>query len=364
MATIAPLVAANGGAAAAVNKKKAKRRAKEAAKKERERAAQVEQPQGSLQAGNGLALEKDIPYDAEYHDAGYHYDAADGDEVYYSDAAQAEYASPNGLYSEEYAGGQSTSKARKKGKKGSAGASSTVNGLGGRGPHANPNRSNAPPLVSSLSSNGPRSAHRSNSRDRIWNTSTQEERERIKEFWLNLDENERKSLVKIEKEAVLRKMKEQQKHSCSCTVCGRKRTAIEEELEVLYDAYYEELEQYAYHWHEHENGVSGLFAEDSYSRLGRLPPDRMPPLVNPHQPTPDRLRELPGQEYEDEEDDELYDSQDVEDYSDGTEEDEEPLEIPRGPAADFFNFGNSLTVKGSFILQSLSFSLRISTHIL
>ena len=39
-------------------------------------------------------------------------------------------------------------------------------------------------------------------------------------------------------------MKEQQKHSCSCTVCGRKRTAIEEELEVLYDAYYEELEQY------------------------------------------------------------------------------------------------------------------------
>ncbi|KAF9804679.1 hypothetical protein IEO21_09293 [Rhodonia placenta] len=40
-------------------------------------------------------------------------------------------------------------------------------------------------------------------------------------------------------------MKEQQKHSCSCAVCGRKRNAIEEELEVLYDAYYEELEQYA-----------------------------------------------------------------------------------------------------------------------
>jgi hypothetical protein len=83
------------------------------------------------------------------------------------------------------------------------------------------------------------------SKDRIWNTSTNEERERIREFWLSLGEEERKSLVKIEKEAVLRKMKEQQKHSCSCTVCGRKRTAIEEELEVLYDAYYEELEQYA-----------------------------------------------------------------------------------------------------------------------
>jgi hypothetical protein len=27
----------------------------------------------------------------------------------------------------------------------------------------------------------------------------------------------------LEKEAVLKKMKEQQKHSCSCAVCGRKR---------------------------------------------------------------------------------------------------------------------------------------------
>jgi hypothetical protein len=51
--------------------------------------------------------------------------------------------------------------------------------------------------------------------------------------------------VRLEKETVLRKMKEQQKHSCSCAVCGRKRNAIEEELEVLYDAYYDELESYA-----------------------------------------------------------------------------------------------------------------------
>jgi len=40
-------------------------------------------------------------------------------------------------------------------------------------------------------------------------------------------------------------MKEQQKHSCSCPVCGRRRIAIEKELEMLYDAYYEELERYA-----------------------------------------------------------------------------------------------------------------------
>jgi hypothetical protein len=60
----------------------------------------------------------------------------------------------------------------------------------------------------------------------IWNTSTQEERERIKEFWLNLSEEERRSLVKIEKDTVLRKMKDQQRHSCSCAVCGRKRSVL------------------------------------------------------------------------------------------------------------------------------------------
>lgn len=59
--------------------------------------------------------------------------------------------------------------------------------------------------------------------NKIWSTSTIEERERIKDFWLGLGEEERRNLVKIEKDTVLRKMKEQQKHSCSCAVCGRKR---------------------------------------------------------------------------------------------------------------------------------------------
>lgn len=59
--------------------------------------------------------------------------------------------------------------------------------------------------------------------NKIWSTSSSEERERIKEFWLALGEQERRNLVKVEKEAVLKKMKEQQKHSCSCAVCGRKR---------------------------------------------------------------------------------------------------------------------------------------------
>ncbi|KAI5998437.1 salt tolerance down-regulator-domain-containing protein [Pisolithus marmoratus] len=83
--------------------------------------------------------------------------------------------------------------------------------------------------------------------NKIWSTRSTEERERIKEFWLGLGEDERRNLVKIEKDTILKKMKYQQKHNCSCAVCGRKRHAIEEELVVLYDAYYEELERYANH---------------------------------------------------------------------------------------------------------------------
>ncbi|KAK6528938.1 Stress response protein nst1, variant 2 [Orbilia ellipsospora] len=141
------------------------------------------------------------------------------------------------------------------------------------------------------------------SKDRIWNTSTSEERERIKVFWLSLGEEERRSLVKVEKEAVLKKMKEQQKHSCSCSVCGRKRTAIEEELEVLYDAYYEEL----------EHPSKGL-------------------------PQARRMEELP----ELEDDEGAFDDDD--EYEDISEDGH------RSVQQDFFNFGNSLTVREGGIL--------------
>ena len=39
-------------------------------------------------------------------------------------------------------------------------------------------------------------------KETIWNTSSQEERQNIKDFWLNLTEEERKSLLKVEKETV------------------------------------------------------------------------------------------------------------------------------------------------------------------
>ncbi|KAF4628761.1 hypothetical protein G7Y89_g9387 [Cudoniella acicularis] len=199
-----------------------------------------------------------------------------------------------------------------------------------------------PPLAPTTMPRGP-----GISKEKIWNTSSQEERERIKEFWLSLGEDERKSLVKVEKDAVLKKMKEQQKHSCSCTVCGRKRTAIEEELEVLYDAYYEELEQYANH--QGDGGPSPIMPPPR--RFGPMsglqPPNRLPPAFNGQQPSRARIVEQLGDD-EDEEAEENYSDEDVDDDDDYS--DEEPEEIPRPPyAADFFSFGNSLTVQGGIL---------------
>ena len=199
-----------------------------------------------------------------------------------------------------------------------------------------------------ISDEGLRTLQRRSEKPDIWDTSSLEERARIKEFWLSLGEDERKSLVKIEKEAVLRKMKEQQKHHCSCTVCGRKRTAIEEELEVLYDAYYEELEQYANHGEQLSGNGTPAAPPRRYTQpTTRLPPDRLPPVVVPRKPSRGRIQELPDDEddeYEEEEaGDEEYseDEYDEDDYS-GDDTDE----LPPNPATDFFTFGNSLTVKG------------------
>lgn len=71
------------------------------------------------------------------------------------------------------------------------------------------------------------------------------ERHRVKRFWLGLSDVERKSFVNVEKKAVLKKMEVQEKHTCSCAVCIRNKTAINEELEGLYDSYDLELERFA-----------------------------------------------------------------------------------------------------------------------
>ncbi|KAK1926662.1 hypothetical protein DB88DRAFT_482611 [Papiliotrema laurentii] len=80
---------------------------------------------------------------------------------------------------------------------------------------------------------------------KIWTQSSLQDRENIRQFWLSLTEAERRDLLQIEKDAVLRKMKEQHRHSCGCAVCGRKKVNIESELEQLYEQYYDELRHYA-----------------------------------------------------------------------------------------------------------------------
>jgi hypothetical protein len=185
------------------------------------------------------------------------------------------------------------------------------------------------------------------SRDKIWSTSNQEERERIKAFWLGLGEDERKSLVKVEKDAVLKKMKEQQKHTCSCTVCGRKRNAIEEELEGLYDAYYLELEQFA-------NQGEGPPMLPSARDFALRPPRGLPSSYANRPPSRGRIVEHVGDDEDEDELEEVYSEDEVEDddYSD----DEPPEEYQNSherDVADFLTFGNSLQVKGTQLLDSL-----------
>lgn len=167
------------------------------------------------------------------------------------------------------------------------------------------------------------------------------------------------------------------------------RTAIEDELEVLYDAYYEELEQYANHQQQTRGSVNPLHA-------GYLPSEAM---YDPGYDDTDPLDEDDEEEEEDEDedddedlDDEVDEEEEEDDDEDDDDEDDEEEEeeededdddfddaddddeiITRPPIAtyaersrfeemthirhtplsraspngDHFSFGNSLTVKGS-----------------
>ena len=354
-----------------VNRKKAKRRAKQAARQAAEKGRKSSgyeseahgSPSGhsdnqTLSIQNRAVLQNmHFPELDLNHES--HYNLTNGDKIYLSDEDEQDYQSydmlhgdANGQFVEDFvpSGSRKKSKKKKKGKQTQDLHEAERRNLKTEISDIPPP---PPPPPTSLQATAYRSALR-NPKDQIWNTSTQEERERIKDFWLSLGEDDRKSLVKIEKEAVLRKMKEQQKHTCSCTVCGRKRTAIEEELEVLYDAYYEELEQYANHQQVMEDGtfvpsLPGRFGHEKYADT------RMAPLVSPLQDPRRRIHELA------EFDDDGVEEEGDEEYGDGyeDEESEEGSHGPlRGPAADFFTFGNSLTVKGQIAcIEALDFRL-------
>ncbi|KAK3068067.1 Stress response protein nst1 [Teratosphaeriaceae sp. CCFEE 6253] len=301
-ATAAPPSAANGPVGG--NRKKQKRRAKQAAKQ----AALGPEAEGSQQA--------------DYHEDDYEYSDAEVDR--YHDPYIPPQHGVNGYGPPPAAG--NPGKKQKGVMKPYASYSSSMHAM-------LPPLPNPPPPPSSALRTMHRGGHHHG--ENIWNTSTAQERQNIKDFWLSLSEEERKSLLKIEKEAVLRKMKQQQKHSCSCTVCGRKRTAIEEELEVLYEGYYEELEQYAHHDHPPLPSADGLMPDALHHR--RPHPLAAPPL-RPQHKTSALHEHLDEEEYSDDE----------EEYSDEDEEysDEDIPEPPRAGVPDFFNFGQNLTVKG------------------
>jgi hypothetical protein len=124
-------------------------------------------------------------------------------------------------------------------------------------------------------------------------------------------------------------------------VCGRKRVAIEEELEVLYDAYYEELEQYANS--QQGDGPPMMLTSRRFGPMSGLqPPHRLPPAFGSRQPSRGKIVE-----HFNDDDEEIEDEGDEEYSEDDYISDGEPIEeIPRTHATDFFNFGQSLTVQG------------------
>ncbi|KAL9127831.1 MAG: hypothetical protein Q9217_003371 [Psora testacea] len=347
-----PVLEDGANAASGINKKKQKRRMKEAAKRA---ATQPLDAKFNIHEHGDAAQLNGYDYGPSEYDGPEQYRHDDGaDDAYYMDEANRTHAAEYGpaqpqtngytnhdyIYQETLASGKK--KKKQKGGLSSQASHQTANALplSTQGSFQRLPPPPPPPLSQSRSTSI-KQAPGHGQKDRIWNTSTAEERERIKEFWLSLGEGDRRGLVRIEKEAVLKKMKEQQKHSCSCTVCGRKRTAIEEELEVLYDAYYEELETYANH-QQFGLDASSMPPPRSYARS--RPP--LPPSQYNHprggQSSRGRVEELGTDD----------DAGDEEEYSDEDEDDdisEDEIDRPMGPAGGIFNFGNSLTAQDDLL---------------
>lgn len=66
--------------------------------------------------------------------------------------------------------------------------------------------------------------------------------EELKKYWLSMPLEEKKKLLDLERESVFNIMKDQQRITCNCSVCGKKREIIEQELKKLYDEYSHSVE--------------------------------------------------------------------------------------------------------------------------
>lgn len=66
--------------------------------------------------------------------------------------------------------------------------------------------------------------------------------QQLGDYWSALSVERKKELLNMERDSVFKIMRDQQKITCNCSVCGRKRSIIEQELKKLYDTYYEGIE--------------------------------------------------------------------------------------------------------------------------
>jgi hypothetical protein len=238
--------------------------------------------------------------------------------------------------------------------------------------HNHHNHSHPPPAKPATGSAAKGKAPANQPPAKIWTQSSIQDRENIRNFWLSLSELERKDLLQIEKEAVLKKMKEQHRHACGCAVCGRKKVNIESELDHLYEQYYDELRHYASEQRAAATGRTnpppgagpfpGSVEVDSTGQVTKFDhraPD--PNLVH------DDIIDDASEEYDDEDYD---DEDDLEDDDIGSDEAEvgddiddghhhppprQARPIAKAPARpadghDFMGFGNTLTtIKGEVV---------------
>jgi hypothetical protein len=68
------------------------------------------------------------------------------------------------------------------------------------------------------------------------------EQKHIVDFWKSLPTDKKKKIIRVDKFNLLKEIKENNGHVCSCTLCGRKRAIFGKEIEKRLVEYCKELE--------------------------------------------------------------------------------------------------------------------------
>jgi hypothetical protein len=241
---------------------------------------------------------------------------------------------------------------------------------------AHPPAHNHPPAAKSANAKGKAPANAPPAK--IWTQSSAQDRENITAFWLSLSDAERRDLVQIEKDSVIKKIKEQHRHACGCAVCGRKKVNIEMELDSLYEQYYDELRVYAAEQKAASNGRSaappgagpfpGSVEVDAAGQVIKFD-HRAPepsPLEEEYEEEGSEVLDDEGEYEEGEEDEEDMDSEGAEAGDEVDDPPPAPRQAAKAPAVaaapprpenseDFVAFGAGITTikGGSFLLHTI-----------